>query len=180
MKAAYRKIKLRASDITSGVCGLHDHLLAFDSTTREGELVASAAVRAGAVDSCEAVCEVVADGPRGLVRAHVGGAAGAAGCGIGVAEGLIVDVAALDGGGDARLAAPGAAGLAAVPGMCKRKESVFGASARNVPVASGGTAAGLSGSECGREGQNGSKGLDLEVGRHFRGFMYTRYWGSNM
>ena len=61
-----------------------------------------------------------------MVGAHVGGPAVAAGCGVGVAEGLVVDVAALDGSGDAGLVAPGAAGLAAVPGMCQKGERLWG------------------------------------------------------
>lgn len=116
-RLTYSKIKLRAPNITPRIRRLHHHLLPLDRPARERKLVASTASRARAVDGREPVREVVADGPWRLVRAHVGRAAGAAGCGVLVAEGLVVDVAGFDGGGDARLVAPGAAGFAAVPGM---------------------------------------------------------------
>ena len=56
-----------------------------------------------------------------------------------------------------------------------KEEKRWEASGRgDVPIASGGTAAGLSGGECGREGEKGCKSFEMGKGRHFRDCMYTK------
>lgn len=76
MGIAYSKIELCLTNIATSVGGLHNHLLASQRGGCEGELVARAAARIGTTDGSEAVGQVIAHGPWGLVAAHVGVTAG--------------------------------------------------------------------------------------------------------
>ena len=70
--------------------------------------------------SRESVCEIVVDGPRGLVGAHVclaSSALAAALC-IEVCEGVVILVAGGDGLVDGGFSCPGAGAFAAVPVAC--------------------------------------------------------------
>lgn len=96
---------------------MDDHGFAFDGPVAgEGEFVALAACWVGCCYGGETVGEVVVDGPWGLVGAHEGCSsvltAGLSGHSVG--QGLVVDVASLDGAGETGLG-PCAGGFAAVP-----------------------------------------------------------------
>jgi len=69
------KIEVVLSEVTAGVGGLHDHLLAAHGSGREGQLVAGAAPSAlgltRQLDSSKTIGEVIVDGPRALVGTHV-------------------------------------------------------------------------------------------------------------
>ena len=67
----YSKIKLRTTDIISSISGLHYHFLPFKNGARKSELVARTAIRGAGADGCEAIGQVVVDGPRGLITAHI-------------------------------------------------------------------------------------------------------------
>jgi hypothetical protein len=112
------EIELALADISAGVGGLDDHLLAGNRGGSERELVARAAgVGLGEAggDGGEAVCEVVGDDPGRLVGAHVGISALARGGGVEVGEGRVVLVADGYGVRDVGLVGPRAGALAAVP-----------------------------------------------------------------
>lgn len=84
------------TDITAGVGGLDDHLLARNRGRSESELVARAAgVRLGKTggDGGEAVGEVLGDDEGRLVGAHVGISALARGGGVEVGERRVVLIA---------------------------------------------------------------------------------------
>lgn len=112
----YSKIELSTADIVAGVGRLHNHGLAFDLGAGEGKFVAGTAGRVVVGrDGGEAVGKVVIDGPRGLRGAHVRCASVTAGLGgHTVGKGLVVDVAGLDGAGEAG-SGPRTRWLTAVP-----------------------------------------------------------------
>lgn len=114
---AHCKVELRSADIIAGVGRLDDHGFTLDGPVAgEGEFVALAACRVGCCHGGETVGEFIVDGPWRLVGAHEGCAtiltAGLSGHTVG--QGLVVDVAGLDGTGEAGLG-PRAGGFAAVP-----------------------------------------------------------------
>lgn len=137
---AHCKVELRSADIVAGVGRLDDHGLPLDGPVAgEGEFVALAACRVGCCHGGETVGEVVVDGPWGLVGAHEGITSCAARllCHA-VGQGLVIDVAGLDGAGQARLS-PCAGRFAAIPWLLLDVDGILGPEKGIVPVASGGT-----------------------------------------
>lgn len=119
---------------------MDDHGLALDGPVAgEGEFVALAACRVGCCHGGETVGEVIIDGPRGLVGAHERISSCAAGllCHA-VGQGLVIDVAGLDGAGQARLS-PCAGRFAAIPWFVLDVDGILGSEEEILPVACGGT-----------------------------------------
>lgn len=94
-----------ASEITTGISGLHNHLLSGKGSRGKGQLITCAAPRALAsssnVNGGVSIGEVLTDSPWGLVGTHVGASAITARCRVEVCERAVIDVASGDWSGAA-------------------------------------------------------------------------------